>query len=45
MVLMKYLQGRNGDADVENRLVNTVRGRRGRDKQSSLEIYTLPCAK
>ena len=45
MVLMNLFAGSNGDADVENRLVNTVRGRRGRDKQSSLEIYTLPCAK
>ena len=45
MVLTNLFAGSNGDADVENRLVNTVRGRRGRDKQSSLEIYTLPCAK
>ena len=30
MVLMKLFQGRNGDADIENRLVNTVEEGGGR---------------
>ena len=44
MVLMKYLQGRNGDADVENRLVNTVEGESGTNGKS-ITIYALPCVK
>jgi hypothetical protein len=30
MVLMKLFQGRNGDADIENRLVDTVEEGGGR---------------
>ena len=35
------LQGRNGDPDVENRLVNTVReGKSGMNGETSINIYT-----
>ena len=35
------LQGRNGDTDVENRLVNTVReGKSGMNGETSINIYT-----
>ena len=38
-----YFQGRNGDADVENRLVNTEReGEGGTIWESSTEVDTLP---
>ena len=40
MVLMKYLELGNGDADVENRLVNTVEGERGTNGES-VTIYAL----
>ena len=37
-----YLQGMNGDADVENRPVNTVKeGGSGTNGESSINIYTL----
>ena len=40
-MLMKYLQGRNGDADIENRLVNTVgEGESGMNGES-ITIYAL----
>ena len=35
MVLMTYLQGSNGDADIENRLVDT-----GAKERGSIETYT-----
>ena len=38
------MQGRNGDADVENGLVDTVRERKsGMNGESSIRIYTVPC--
>ena len=38
-----YLQGRNRDADIENRLVETAReGEGGTNGESSIETYTLP---
>ena len=41
-----YLQGSNGDADSEDRLVDTEReGEGGMNWQSSIETYTLPYAK
>ena len=42
-----YLQGRNRDADVENRLVDMVigRGESGTNWGSSIDMYTLPCVK
>ena len=41
-----YLQGRNGDADVENGLVDTVgEGEGGMNCKSSIDIYTLPYVK
>ena len=41
-----YLQGRNGDADVENGLVDTVWERRsGPNGKSSINRYTLLCVK
>ena len=41
-----YLQDRNKDADIENRLMNTAReGERGTNWESSIETYTLPCEK
>ena len=40
------MQGRNGDEDVENGLVDTVReGDSGTNGESSINIYTLPCVK
>ena len=39
-----YLQGRNGDAEVENGLVDTVGdGEGGTNWKSSTDIHTLPC--
>ena len=36
----------NGDADVENRPVNTVKeGGSGTNGESSINIYTLSCVK
>ena len=41
-----YLQGSNGDADTENRLVDTVgEGKGVTNKEISTEIYTLPYVK
>ena len=41
-----YLQGRNTDADIENRFVNTVaEGKDGTNEESTTEKYTLPCVK
>ena len=41
-----YLQGSNGDPDIENRLVDTVReGECGMNWESSMETYTLPYVK
>ena len=39
-----YLQGRNGDTDVETGLVDTV-GEGGGNWESSIDIYTLSCVK
>ena len=40
------MQSRNKDADVENRLVDTVRkGGGGMNSESSIAIYTLPYVK
>ena len=41
-----YFQGWNGDADIENRLVDTVgEGESGMNEESSTYIYTLPQVK
>ena len=41
MVLMNLLVGRNGDADIENGLVDTVgEGRSGTNGESSIEVHT-----
>ena len=41
-----YLQGRNRDADVENRHVDTEReGKGGTNWEIRIDIYTLPCEK
>ena len=46
MVSWTYLQGGNGDADIENVLVDTVgEGESGMNGESSINIYTLPCIK
>ena len=43
MVLMKLFQGRNGDADTENRLVDTVGEGEGRTHQENgVDIHALP---
>ena len=40
------MQGRNGDSDIENGLVNTVgKGESGTNRESSVDIYTLPGVK
>ena len=40
------MEGRNGGADIENRLINTGReGESGTSGESSLDIYTHPCVK
>ena len=45
MVLMSLLQGSNGDADIENRLLDTVgEGEGGTNGKSSIGTYTLPYA-
>ena len=45
MVLMSLLQGSNGDADIENRLLDTVgEGEGGTNGKSSIRTYTLPYA-
>ena len=44
--LWTYLQGRNGDSDKENGLVDPVgEGESGTNGESSIDIYTLPCIK
>ena len=41
-----YLQGRNGGADIENGLIDTMgKGDSGMNGDSSINIYTLPCVK
>ena len=41
-----YLQGKNGDTDVENGLVDTVwEGVSGTNGESSIDVYTLLCGK
>ena len=41
-----YLQGKNGDADVENRLVDTAgKGEGGTNWESSIAIHTSPNVK
>ena len=41
-----YLKGRNGDADIENGLVEILReGKGGANWDSSIDIYTLSCIK
>ena len=41
-----YLQGRNRDADIENRLVNTMgEGEGGMNRESNTEACTLSCVK
>ena len=43
MVLMTYLQGRNGDADTEKGLVDTVgKGEGGMNWEISIDLYTVP---
>ena len=40
------MQGRNGDIDIENGLVDIVEeGMSGMNGESSINIYTLPCIK
>ena len=39
-------QGRNRDTDIENKPVDTAgEGEGGRNWESSVDIYTLPCVK
>ena len=41
-----YLQSSKGDADIENRLLDTVgKGEEGMNWKSNTETYTLPCVK
>ena len=40
------MQGSSGDADIENRFVNTAwEGEGGMNKEGSIETYTSPCVK
>ena len=40
-----YLQRRNGDIDIENRLVDTTgEGEARTDCENSIDIYTISCA-
>ena len=40
------MQGSNGDADTEKRLVDTAgEGERGTNWKSNIDTYTLPCVK
>ena len=42
---MELFEGRNGDADMENRIVDTVREEQGRmNWENNIDIYTPPCA-
>ena len=46
MVLMNLLAGSRGDADVENRLMDTGRGEEGEGEmygESNMEIYNTIC--
>ena len=43
MVLMNLFTGNSGDADIENRLVDTSWGKMNGD--NNMEAYTLPCVK
>ena len=46
--LPPYLQGKNGDVDIENRLMDMGRGEEeegGTNGESNMEAYTLPCVK
>ena len=46
MVLMSQFAGHNGDADIENRLLDTVgEGDSGTNWESSIEEYTLSYTK
>ena len=46
MVLWTYLQGRNRDADVENKLMDIAgEGEGGMNWQSSIEIHTFTLCK
>ena len=45
MVLMNLFQGSNGNADIENRLVDTVGGEDGTNWESNMETYTSPYVK
>ena len=43
-----YLQGSDGDADIENRLMDTGGGEEGEggtNGESSMEVHTLPYVK
>ena len=41
-----YLQGSNGNTDIQNRLMDTGReGEGGKNWESSTETYALPCVK
>ena len=40
------MQGRNGDTDIENGLMDTAgEGEGGKNWESSIDIYTLSCVK
>ena len=40
------MQGKNGDANVENRLVDSVgEGENGIHRENSIDMYTLSCVK
>ena len=46
MVLMKLFQGSKGDTDLENRLMDMVRGEEGEDgmyEESNMETYITIC--
>ena len=45
MVLMNLFARKKGDANIEKRLVDTVRGESGMNGESSIDINTLSCAK
>ena len=43
---LTYLQGRNGDSDIENGLMDTVgEGESGTNWENNTNIYTLPSVK
>ena len=41
----EYLQGRNRDADIENRYVDKAGQRGGMNWEIETDIYTLQCVK